>query len=102
MVALVTRGGASNCSAGVMAGSDRVMIDLTKMNRVLDIDPAARAARVHPGVINSDLQERLAPTSWCPHRTPSRHTWRQSPARVSSSRPTRTPRRAPANQRLRP
>ena len=60
-VALVTRGGASNCSAGVMAGSDRVVIDLTKMNQVLDIDPAARTARVQPGVINSDLQEQLAP-----------------------------------------
>ncbi|BBY66838.1 FAD-binding oxidoreductase [Mycolicibacterium helvum] len=60
-VSLVTRGGASNCSAGVMAGSDRVVIDMTKMNQVLDIDPVARTARVQPGVINSDLQERLAP-----------------------------------------
>jgi glycolate oxidase len=60
-VALVTRGGASNCSAGVMAGSDRVVIDLTKMNQVLDIDPIARTAQVQPGVINSDLQEQLAP-----------------------------------------
>ncbi|BBX82636.1 FAD-binding oxidoreductase [Mycolicibacterium aubagnense] len=60
-VSLVTRGGASNCSAGVMAGSDRVVIDMTRMNQVLDIDPAARTARVQPGVINSDLQEQLAP-----------------------------------------
>jgi glycolate oxidase len=60
-VSLVTRGAASNCSAGVMAGSDRAVIDLTKMNQVLDIDPAARTARVQPGVINSDLQEQLAP-----------------------------------------
>lgn len=60
-VSLVTRGGASNCSAGVMADSHRVVIDLTKMNQVLEIDPEARTARVQPGVINSDLQERLAP-----------------------------------------
>jgi glycolate oxidase len=60
-VSLVTRGAASNCSAGVMAASDRAVIDLTKMNHVLDIDPAARTARVQPGVINSDLQEQLAP-----------------------------------------
>ncbi|MCX2711299.1 FAD-binding oxidoreductase [Mycolicibacterium sp. J2] len=60
-VALVTRGGASNCSAGVMAGSDRAVIDLTAMNRILDIDPHARTARVQPGVINFDLQEQLAP-----------------------------------------
>jgi glycolate oxidase len=60
-VSLVTRGGASNCSAGVMAGPDRVMLDLTKMNRILEVDPEARTARVQPGVINSDLQEHLAP-----------------------------------------
>ncbi|MEE6177860.1 FAD-binding oxidoreductase [Mycobacterium sp. 050134] len=60
-VSLVTRGGASNCSAGVIADSDRVVIDLTRMNQVLDIDPEARFARVQPGVINSDLQERLVP-----------------------------------------
>jgi glycolate oxidase len=60
-ISLVTRGAASNCSAGVMAGPDRVMIDLTEMNQVLDIDPVGRTARVQPGVINSDLQEQLAP-----------------------------------------
>lgn len=60
-VSLVTRGGASNCSAGVMADSDRVVIDLTQMNQVLDVDPQARTARVQPGVINSHLQEQLAP-----------------------------------------
>lgn len=59
-VSLVTRGGASNCSAGMMAGPDLVMIDLTRLNEVLDIDPAARTARVQPGVINSDLQQQLA------------------------------------------
>ena len=60
-VSLVTRGGASNCSAGMMAGPDLVMIDLTRLNQVLEIDPAARTASVQPGVINSDLQQQLAP-----------------------------------------
>jgi glycolate oxidase len=60
-VSLVTRGGASNCSAGVMASPDRVLMDLSRMDRILDIDPAARTARVQPGVINADLQEQLAP-----------------------------------------
>ncbi|HZC90042.1 MAG TPA: FAD-linked oxidase C-terminal domain-containing protein [Mycobacterium sp.] len=60
-VSLVTRGGASNCSAGMMAGPDLVMIDLTRLNQVLEIDPEARTARVQPGVINSDLQQQLAP-----------------------------------------
>ncbi|MCV7160632.1 FAD-binding protein [Mycolicibacterium brisbanense] len=60
-VSLVTRAGASNCSAGVMAGADRAVIDLTQMNRVLDINPTDRTARVQPGVINADLQQQLAP-----------------------------------------
>src|SRR5271167_3254124 len=38
-VPLVTRGGASNCSAGVMAGPDLVMIDLTGLNQVVEVDP---------------------------------------------------------------
>lgn len=60
-VSSLTRGAASNCSAGVMAGPDKVVIDPTKMNQVLEIDRDARTARVQPGVINSDLQEQLAP-----------------------------------------
>jgi glycolate oxidase len=60
-ISIVTRGGASNCSAGVMAGADRVMVDLSGMNQILDIDPVTRTARVQPGIINSDLQERVAP-----------------------------------------
>ena len=47
-VSLVARADASNCSAGVMAGADRVVIDLTQMNQVLDINPPARTARVKP------------------------------------------------------
>src|SRR6201992_3981956 len=34
---------------------------MTRCNQVLHSDPAARTARVQPGVINSDLQEQLAP-----------------------------------------
>lgn len=60
-VSLVTRAAASNCSAGVMAGPDLVMIDLRGMNQVLDINPTARTARVQPGVVNFDLQQQLAP-----------------------------------------
>ncbi|WP_101951072.1 FAD-binding oxidoreductase [Mycobacterium sp. 3519A] len=64
-IPVVTRGGASNCSAGMMAAPDRVMLDLSAMNRVLAVDPEARTARVEPGVINADLQEHLRPTGLC-------------------------------------
>jgi glycolate oxidase len=64
-VPLVTRGGASNCSAGMMPNQDRVLIDLSKMDQILDFDSTARTARVQPGVINYALQQHLAPHGLC-------------------------------------
>jgi glycolate oxidase len=64
-IAVVPRGGASNCSAGMMPATDRVLLDLSGLNQILDVDVANRRARVEPGVINSDLQERLAPHGLC-------------------------------------
>jgi glycolate oxidase len=62
---VVTRGGGSNCAGAMMPSPDRVMIDLSTMDRVLDIDPIARTARIQPGVINADLQRHLAPHGLC-------------------------------------
>jgi glycolate oxidase len=62
---VVTRGGGSNCAGAMMASPDQVMIDLSTMNRVIDINPTARTARVQPGVINADLQQHLAPHGLC-------------------------------------
>jgi glycolate oxidase len=62
---VVTRGGGSNCAGAMMPNPDRVMIDLSTMNRVLDVDPTARTARIQPGVINADLQQQLAPHGLC-------------------------------------
>jgi glycolate oxidase len=62
---VVPRGGASNCSAGMMPTRDRVLLDLSGLNRIIEVDVDNRRARVEPGVINSDLQERLAPHGLC-------------------------------------
>jgi glycolate oxidase len=62
---VVTRGGGSNCAAAMMPSPDRVMIDLSTMDRVLDIDPTARTARVQPGIVNAVLQQQLAPHGLC-------------------------------------
>jgi len=62
---VVTRGGGSNCAGAMMPSPDRVMLDLSTMDRVLDIDPTARTARVQPGIINADLQQHLAPHGLC-------------------------------------
>jgi len=62
---VVTRGGGSNCAGAMMPSPDGVMLDLSMMDRVLDIDPTARTARVQPGIINADLQQHLAPHGLC-------------------------------------
>src|SRR5947209_12021145 len=49
----------------VMPNQDRILLDLRNMNRILDIDVAARCARVQPGVINAALQQQLAPYGLC-------------------------------------
>ena len=64
-IPVVTRGGGSNCAGAMMPSPDRVMIDLSTMDRILDIDPTGRTARIQPGVINADLQQRLAPHGLC-------------------------------------
>jgi glycolate oxidase len=64
-IPLVTRGGGSNCAAAMMPNAHCVLVDLSTMNRVLEIDPAARTARVQPGVINADLQQQLAAHGLC-------------------------------------
>ena len=64
-VAVVPRGGASNCSGGMMPTEGRVLLDLSGLNEILEVDVENRRARVEPGVINSDLQAALAPHGLC-------------------------------------
>ncbi|MDF2825753.1 MAG: glycolate oxidase subunit, partial [Mycobacterium sp.] len=64
-IPLVTRGGASNCAGAMMPDPNRVLVDLSAMDQVLDVDVEARTARVQPGIINSNLQEVLAPHGLC-------------------------------------
>jgi glycolate oxidase len=64
-VAIVPRGGASNCSGGMMPAAGQVLLDLSGLNRILDVDPDRRCARVESGVINSDLQVALRPHGLC-------------------------------------
>ncbi|MFJ9035133.1 FAD-binding and (Fe-S)-binding domain-containing protein [Streptomyces sp. NPDC102406] len=59
-VPVVGRGGGTSI-AGQATGTG-VVIDFTRyMNRVLDLDPAARTARVQPGLILDRLQAAAAP-----------------------------------------
>ncbi|MEZ4457953.1 MAG: FAD-binding protein, partial [Gemmatimonadales bacterium] len=56
----VARGAGTGLSGGALAGGDAVLIPLTRLNRILAVDPAARRATVEPGVINARLSEATA------------------------------------------
>ncbi|TDG11921.1 FAD-binding protein [Seongchinamella unica] len=51
-VPVVARGSGTGLCAGAMPHPEGVLLGLSKLNRILDIDPDARTARVQPGVSN--------------------------------------------------
>lgn len=59
-VPLVTRGAGTGVSGGAHATAGAVVLNLTRMNRILEINTADEIARVEPGVINGDLNAELA------------------------------------------
>lgn len=57
----VTPAGAQTSTTGAsVAAPDGLLLSLTRLDRIIDIDPVARRARVEPGVIVGDLNRRLA------------------------------------------
>lgn len=59
-VPIVPRGGATNLSGAIAPGDESLVLDLTSMNRIVEIDAQARRAVVEPGVINADLKAAAA------------------------------------------
>jgi glycolate oxidase len=60
-VPLVARGAGTGLSGGAMPHAQGVLLGLSKMKRILEIDPIARTARVQPGVRNLAISEAAAP-----------------------------------------
>jgi len=60
-VPFVARGAGTGLSGGAVAGPETVLLTLTRMNRILRVDPAARRAVIQPGVVNARLSEAIAP-----------------------------------------
>lgn len=60
-VPVVPRGSGTGLSGGAVPILGGVLIVLTRMNRILEVDAADRIAVVQPGVINLHLQDVLAP-----------------------------------------
>src|SRR5918993_2654452 len=60
-VPVVARGAGTGLSGGALPRGDGVLLSLAKLMRILQIDPAARTARVQPGVRNLAISEAAAP-----------------------------------------
>jgi len=58
---IVFRGAGTGVSGGALPVDGAVLLAMTKFNRILSVDPAARIARVQPGVRNLAISEAAAP-----------------------------------------
>ncbi len=56
-IPVVARGAGTGLSGGALAGDHSVLLVLTRLNRVLEIDPVNRIAVVEPGVVNVQLSD---------------------------------------------
>ena len=54
---IVARGAGTGLSGGAIAEEGGIVLALTRMTRVLEIDPENRLAVVEPGVVNLDISE---------------------------------------------
>ncbi len=59
-VPFVVRGSGTGLAGGATPVEDALVIVTTRMNRVLEVDAAARVAWVEPGVLNLDLTRAVA------------------------------------------
>jgi len=59
-VPVVARGAGTGLCAGAMPHQEGVVLSLARFNRILDIDPLARTARLQPGVRNLAISEAAA------------------------------------------
>jgi glycolate oxidase len=60
-VPVVFRGAGTGLSGGALPYEHGLLLGLSKLKRILEIDPVARTARVEPGVRNAAISEAVAP-----------------------------------------
>src|SRR5207302_1376557 len=60
-VPFVPRGAGTGLSGGALADGAAVLLVLTRLNRILSLDPSNRVAVVEPGVVNARLSAAAAP-----------------------------------------
>ena len=59
-IPVVARGAGTGLSGGALPLANGILLSLSRFNRILDIDPLARTARVQPGVRNLAISESAA------------------------------------------
>jgi glycolate oxidase len=60
-IPIVTRGAGTGISGGAIPSSDGVLLVMTRMSRLVALDPHARTATVEPGIRNLRVSELAAP-----------------------------------------
>ena len=63
-IPVVPRGAGTNLSGGTIPVKGGIILETSRMNRILEINTANRRAVVEPGVVNLDLQNVLAPLGY--------------------------------------
>jgi glycolate oxidase subunit GlcD len=57
----VARGAGTGLSGGALADDDSILVVLTRLNRIVSLDPVRRRAVVEPGVVNARLSDATLP-----------------------------------------
>ncbi len=63
-IPFIARGHGTGLSGGALPRPDAVLIVLSRLNRVLDVDIPNQRITVEPGVINLDVTRRVAPSGY--------------------------------------
>src|SRR3977135_3654330 len=73
-VAVVARGAGTGLSGGSTPHAQGVLLSCARLNRILEIDPHARTARLRPGVATPRVSEAAAAhgLDYGPHPSPQR------------------------------
>jgi glycolate oxidase len=58
---VVPRGAGTGLAGGAIASPGAIVLDVSRMNRILEVSEADELAVVEPGVLNGDLNDALAP-----------------------------------------
>ncbi len=88
-VPYVPRGFGTNLSGGTIAAQGGLVIGLTRLNRILAIEPEGRYAVAQVGVTNLELQQRSPHAVSCSRRTPparKRRRWAETWPKMRADR----------------